>query len=413
MNKRILFATDMCYIIMKSLLLTVTYLFYLAMINQGALDYSGVLMIISIVIVDYLLKLISRDFIFYLLGHVVFIPIILFLNFSAIEDVGLIGVVVLSSLGSISFWKSEVDTRRQNKLQFSLSGIVLFILIEVISGSLGYQALTRLTLFMGLGFILIYYVKSYFNSILDFFIANAEIKNVPFQKIFILNSGLSLILLLSSLFLLLITYITNLSSVIGFLGRALGNLLVGIIRRMTSRVETPSLNPVVTEEPTPEPQIDWNQLVGEQEANPVVEFILNLIVKVLFIGLILLFLYLLYHYLKFYLRRYRPKTDVIEYTEAITHTVKAKKLNKNRFTSIFTSLTNNQRIRRIYYKRIKYYQKCLVEVTSYDTTGEIDQKVKSKTNDTIHSLTHIYEQARYGDQELSSQDVARAKSAKD
>lgn len=413
MNKRIRIATDLCFIFMKTLLLVVTYLFFLALINQGQLDYSGIPMIIFIVLGDYLLKLISTDYIFYLIGHVVFIPIILFLNFSNVEEVGLIGVTVLSSIGSIQFWKNEVVTQRQNKLQISLSGIVLFILVELVSGSLGYKSLSRLTFFMGLGFILLYYLRSHYNSMLDFFTTNAGIKNVPFQRIFVLNSGLNLILLLSSLLLLLFTYITNLGRIVGFLGNGLGSVLLYFIKRFQPKIKTPPINTVIPTEPTPPPQLDLDLLGGAQKANPILGFILNLLVKTLFIGLILSSLYILYHYLKLYLRRYRPKTDIMEYTEAITDIKKANRVNKNRFTSLFTSSTNNQKIRRIYYKRIKYYQKSLVEVTSHDTPGEIDQKVENKTSDTIHTLTKIYEQARYGDAELSSEDVAKAKSARD
>jgi hypothetical protein len=301
-------------------------------------------------------------------------------------------------------------TAKADLLPMPLMAIILFIVIEIISRIFKLNQMLNLSFFFGLAFIFLYFIRSFLSGMLKFIYQNVDSKNTPLGKIFLMNgTGYGVLLLLAGL-LIILANISQTSRIFIYIWYGLKAVLIRLFRLIPASHE-----PVVqTQSEMPEVTPGINQIMPDipEKVNPVIDVVSNVIGVILLIAAVLFLLYSVYRIIKALLKRYQPKLEVIEYTEAI-ESEKSRPVNMRKFiTSLRSGLTNNQKIRKIYTKKVKGYQKSLISITPYDTPREINDKISTKLNESMEPLTDLYEQARYGEKELTKEAVAKAKDAK-
>ncbi|MDF2539412.1 MAG: hypothetical protein K0S76_2433 [Herbinix sp.] len=414
MNKKISTANDICYILMEILMMSVIYLVLQGIVYKGKnLHYLGIPIIILIAAFDYYLKIKCENFIIFLTGHLIFIPVLLYTGLTDLDKISLGALLVILLLGSVQYWKIEILTERKKQLHMSLLSIILFIAAEIICIATKLNNLVTIIACMGIAFLLLYYIRTYFSNMLVFFSLNVDAKNIPFQKIFFMNSSYNCMVMLFSVLFIILASIFNAGNLLIYLWNGLKSLFVSALRLLSTKDISYDVELPESEE---EPELPLPDLLDEHyvpKTNPMLDMIIKMLLLVSFICILLLTIFLIYRSLKFYLKRYTPKTGIIEYTETIDSIKTEKEAKRISIASFFQRKTNNQKIRRIYYNRIKYFQKSLVNINANDTPGEIKERIEVKTGHNVHMLTKLYELARYGESELSNEYVEKAKKAKD
>ena len=414
MNRRMNLAKDFSYIIMEILLMSVVYMLPQAIVTKGqSMNLWGFPFLCVIALSDYFLKIKCPNYILFLAGHLIPIPLVLALSFSLAEKITLTALIIIIFIGAVSYWKEEADTSRRKILDMSLISITLFVLADINCSLLKLPVLLRITLIMGIVFMVLFFLRFYLTNLQQFIDTNTGSKSIPFQKVFFMNTGCNIIMLLAALSLFLFVNLLDIGKLSAYLGYGLRYILK-IILRLFQRKSAPDdlTAPENAVLPTPAPA----GLTPPQDAqpNPLLMFLLKLLSYAVFIAFVAFLLYTVYRSIQYFMKRHLQKTDIIEFTEAIDGKPKGKKSGQRKVVPGRLAVkTNNQKIRRIYYNRIRYFQKCLVEVQHQDTPEEIKERIRSKTGCGVDKLTNLYEQARYADVQLNREDVEAAKKSKD
>lgn len=415
MNRRLNLVNDLCYILMEILIMTILFLFLQALVNRNLpLRYTGIILIGLLAFINYFLIMYCKNFLLFLIGHFALFGIIFIAGLPVIDTISFVLLTVFLLLASIEFWKTEIVTSKQILLEIPLFAIIVFIAIEIICRIQKLNQLLPVSFSLGLTFIVLYFIRYYLTNMLKFIYGNVDSRNTPFRKIFIMNSTCIGIFLLSSVATILMINVNQMSKVSVYLFGWIKYLFIALMR-LISHLNTPDSLPETDtiENPTVTPTEIPTDFITTSELNPIINFIVNAISFLCFTAFIILLIYLIYRGFKALMKRYLPKSDAIEYTETIYKAYKKGNTNKrNNNTSLFTFKTNNQKIRKIYFKKIKDYKDSQIEITPYDTPGEINKKILAKTNDSVDTLTDVYEQARYGEDELTKNDVQKAKDAR-
>ena len=408
MNKKIRILNNICYIIMEILVMTVLFLFPQALINEGnMIRYYGIIILCMLAISDYILKIYCDNFIIYILGHSAFFFIILIAGFPFVEMIPLELIALFQLIFSVYYWGSEIWSSSIKLLKMPLYPVLTFILVEIISTAMKLGPIIIISYLLGFIFMILYFTILHFTNMLDFFDRNTESKNTPFTKVFRMNTKYKAVLFVLSFVLILITNMPQALRVLRYLWygiRYLFSLLLWLLLRPGKLESLP--------EPDNEVPGDGPDLPPLQAPNPYVQFLFSLIAYIITLTTIAVLIYILYLWFIALLNRNIRKMDMIDFIEPIVKNDKRKIVKRKKLSSLLTGKTNNLKIRRIYYKKIKGYKDNLIVVAPYDTPEEINDKIEAKTETSISNLTKLYEQARYGSKELTKDDVEKAKSDK-
>jgi hypothetical protein len=164
MNRKISYANDICYILMEVLLMSVLYLLPQAIISKNSMRFSGIMIIGLLAVIDYLLKMHCRNFILFLAGHFMLIPLLFLIPFHFVESIALIILAIILLMNSIEYWKTEIVTAKADLLPMPLMAIILFIVIEIISRIFKLNQMLNLSFFFGLAFIFLYLFDRFYQA---------------------------------------------------------------------------------------------------------------------------------------------------------------------------------------------------------------------------------------------------------
>ncbi len=202
------------------------------------------------------------------------------------------------------------------------------------------------------------------------------------NRTFLLFAGILLVLSVGSLLIDFEGYIYGL----------LGLILTGI--RYLASLQKPELpgEPLVEVTPPPPPPATMGRFPldpGKENfivklIEEIIMFLMQIVLVLGFIGLILYAAYLLYK--KFY--SVKKSDDIVEFISPETSLERMLQSIKTSF------LGPSNKLRRIYFKKVKSYIKKGSSIQSSDTTAEIQEKLSSFED--ISELTGKYEQVRYG-----------------
>lgn len=411
MNRKIHLFNDYCYILMEILIMATIFLFAQSLLKETlTINYAGIIILCFLAITDYVLKMYCKNLFIYILGHAVFLPIILIAGFSLEELIPLGLIIIFQFIICLRYWSTEANSLTVNQLKISLFAVLVFIVIELYYTIMELNQLYVITYSLGLTFITLFFVRLFLSNMLDFFNSNEESKNAPFLKIFKMNSIYNVMLFAFTIILIIFTNITQVGRLIQYLLYGAKYVITALLRIFFSLFHNA--------EPLPEPEPIVVEDVPLDEAvppdtNPILDFIMDAIAFIFILITLAIILYLIYLFFRPIVKRKIAKADTTDYTEQIFQ-AKKRKIHGTRkpLLSLFAAKTNNLKIRRIYFKKIKGFKDNVIHLSNDDTPREINEKIKAKTDASINKLTNIYEQARYGERELTKEDVEKAKSDK-
>lgn len=153
-----------------------------------------------------------------------------------------------------------------------------------------------------------------------------------------------------------------------------------------------------------------DQMPKNENLLKILETVFNFLCVVAIVALILLVIYGIFEFFKKYMNKNLMDSDeVAEIKKEKKVKIMKKEREKKSLFSRF-NLSNSEKIRKLYFKKMKLYEKKQVIVLKdYLTPEELKQMVESQTKDKIDEITNCYEEARYGMEEQSREKVMKMK----
>ncbi|MDT8718528.1 hypothetical protein IAI10_17830 [Clostridium sp. 19966] len=163
--------------------------------------------------------------------------------------------------------------------------------------------------------------------------------------------------------------------------------------------------------------IDWGKLANQSsKKSPILDY-LWVIVKIIIIAAVACFIiYLLWmliinirqNYMELNLKRKNEERESTLKTENITSRMVKNLDAVSEKIRDMLNLSNDKKIRKIYYKLVLKKRKRESIILNSDTPLEIKNKLADEEN-TLNTLTKMYEKARYSNSECSNEDVEKIK----
>lgn len=405
MQKRVFLLHDICSAIGTILTLFMLYLYICSFVmNDNVFRPVSIFFISLAVASDCLLRRYAKNIIIFMLLHL--LPFLLLflpgIPSHTIPVLGCIGFFVFCS--SINYWKKDGLEKYYHAISFPDETIIFYILIFIHS----YYGLSKgITLYVyasGIVFFIISKLKKYFNRIITgIHSANGMNRNIP-DKMYFMNSVLVVMFTVFTLLLIAGMSLVLSENSFNFIGRFL-KYLASVAAFLISQIA--GKRQASESAPAQQGSMDMpqNNLPPVEAAdNPIADAIFIVIQIVIYFFIVAGIIYLIYTFFKTYFYRDRHSNNIAkEYEENTDITVSIKK--KGRFRNIFAPLSGKDKIRKIYYRKICRLQKDKMIIKQSNTPDEISALIKHSQNISIDELTSIYKKARYGNDDISKEEV--------
>jgi hypothetical protein len=421
-NKQYKTVIDLINVILK-FLIAYTLISILIIATLKSTDYVyQALWLIPASFISYFTGKYSKHIWTFLFSHVLLFVIYIFISTNAFITVYYtLFLTVLTILELKNRLKPEIVAKSNTSLLF----ISILLVMNILCYYLSYDKLNQLFFSLTFLYVLLYLLNMYLLNFERFFQNQENLSNVPIQKIRGTNN--LLILFFGSFCFFVMLLFTNfpLKVILTSIGSFLLSILRFFISLFTSLFKHNSVQKEVLEEPVITPESPLPSY-SESTSN-LLEIIQNIILTLLTIAIIgaaiALLVFLLY---KLYQHFYENKTNHFkDKTEFISPFDKKEDIPKeSNKTSIFSRLTwlfgrtNNEQIRKSYYKAIKSHAES-EQLTSNLTPSELSQFAFSSNSgllsnnnidhEKLNQLTLLYEKARYSKEECSKDEVVIVK----
>jgi hypothetical protein len=349
----------------------------------------------------------SKNFFVFTVGHILLILMSFLLGSNLIEK--WIYALLTSALVISSFKLYLSEIKNAFGIPLLVAGESIFFLVFLFNLYMKYSIIQPFLNSFSLVYILLFMVYMHILNIdtsLEIITKNS-IQPVSQIKSFN-NKIIGLFLFLVAVILMICPYL-HIQDLIKLLGQG----LLTFIRFLFSLGKhEEQLPPVGSEEPL-KPNGSDQLILPKGETNPLITFIEEILIYVVdiavVIGIIALICYALY---QLYKNFYANSSSANETKEFISPLLKTEKTNIgfNPFKKILASFnaTNNEKIRKIYSKKVNQYTRLGLKVSN-DTATEISTTAKTSINKDISELTTYYEKARYSNIEASKEDLINVK----
>ncbi|MEI3335913.1 MAG: hypothetical protein V8R02_00140 [Clostridium sp.] len=284
----------------------------------------------------------------------------------------------------------------------------IFFIIVLIHGTIvNSKEIIILSYALGLIFLLVKFITNYLDNLEIYIARNSNIKNVPIKQLISLNSSIFFIIIFLIFIILAIVKILNLEKylyapfepILSFFKIALATFF-----KYLFSIATDSSNPSFLELEETIPIETATALSGNNAFTKVLETLFNIFVFLLVAFFCYLAIKIIYSYLKNNFSKNNIKTDKIEYLNSEKIIDTEEKIN-SKFS--LKPKNNNEKIRKIFYKRVKKNKK--LNINNKLTAKEISNKISKNDNISLEELTTLYEKARYSNTNCSNEDVEKAK----
>jgi hypothetical protein len=342
------------------------------------------------------------------LGHALLIVFALFLG-SAIPE-KIIYVLFSFAISFISFKTYLSDSKNAYTLSLLIAGEIILFLIFLITLFKEYTFLQPLLNIFSAVYILFFMLYTHISNLDNALeiITDNSIQPVATIRRFN-NKIISLFLLIAALVLILCKY-AHIQDFIKLLWHGF-TWLIHFLFYNENGQELPEL--IYYEKPSGYSIFDWVRFLrAGAKTSQIAAFMEKLFLHATDIGIVLTILgcigyglYLVYR--KFYVN----SLTAYESKEFISPFVKAKKAKKlGVFNDIFISLhsSNNEKVRKLYLKKIRYYMTSGLKIHN-NTSSEISQTANKSIHKDLSELTYFYEKARYSSNEVSKEDLEQVK----
>lgn len=422
MGKKICFLRDIIYVVMCVLMILLLY-FYLGEIfgRHSNWNLFAVLYIVGIFVLDYFLrKHVTHAIPFFGIRLLAAGGIVLVTQ-DLIEIVLLVIVYFIFFSTGLGFWKADSESeKRLFAIDMPMEAVFLFVGVYIHASINMSNKLATFAYLGGIAYIMLHLARKYLDKFISV-VYNLEDNPASLRASFQMNS-VFVFLLLIAIFLLIvaINFMFNNDS-FNFVGkgiRYLAALLFGWLARLSNR------NVVPQEEPTtlPEDPEQATVIVEQTETfvtnftpntNPFMNALFQIFEIAVYIGMVVLIIYSIYRFFKYYLHRNRQNNDLVE--DFIEKDV-VTKLPKKKPVQAQKSGSNAEKIRKLYRKTVslKMKQERALHIRYSSTPTEIQNAITecSEGSKEFGKLTELYWKARYSQEKISSKEVSLAKSLK-
>lgn len=364
--------------------------------------------ILPFLIASFFMRKFINNIIVFLISHILLYLICFFLPLDSSEKTLIIFSLTIITILDFKLWSKHSlvkDFVNSPNIFFESFFIIVLIHGTIVNS----KEIIILSYVLGLLFLLLKFITSYLDNLEIYIARNSDIKNVPIKQLIGLNSSIFFIIIFFIFILLAIVKILNLEKyvyapfepILSFLKIALATLFKYLFS-IASDTSNPSFSQA--EETIP---IETSTALG---GNSVVTQILETLFNIFVFLLVLFFCYLaikiIYSYLKNNFSKNNIKTDKIEYLNSEKIIDNQEKINSK---ISLKPKNNNEKIRKIFYKRVKRNKK--LNINNKLTAKEISNKISKNDNVSLEELTTLYEKARYSNIDCSNEDVEKAKKA--
>lgn len=412
MTKKLDYLHEISYVIMELLFY---YLLFLTFQNIYYADhmvpYLEGIKLLPMVIFVYLIRKYIKNIFAFLGLHIIVLALMCLLHLDAFCKVLYVVFWVVQLLLSFYFWKKE-DAKPYKEMPL---GFMVVFFVMGIYGQNVTQEYYYLICGMGIFYYLLHLATQYFHNYSQFLKSQNEIKHFPYKKInMVHNMYLSILTGILAL-LMVVVILVKPENLTG----AIGSFLFGLLQKFFSNLaEVPVKEE--TEVSTTE-QSQQQNFYGEgfEDRMPknetllkILEMVFNVLCVVAVIAVILLVIYGIFEFFKKYMNKNLMDSDeVTEIKKEKKVRIIKKEREKGSLFSRFT-LSNSEKIRKLYQKKMKHYEKKqIIALKDYLTPEELKQMVENQTKDKIEEMTSCYEAARYGKDEQTREKVLKMKAS--
>lgn len=372
-------------------------------------DYKAFIfpfIILPFLIASFFMRKFINNIIIFLLFHILLYIICFFIPLGNSEKTLIIFSLTVLTILDFKFWnKNSLRKRLVNSPSIFFE---IFFIIVLIHGTIvNSKEIIILSYALGLIFLLVKFITNYLDNLEIYIARNSNIKNVPIKQLISLNSSIFFIIIFLIFIILAIVKILNLEKylyapfepILSFFKIALTTFF-----KYLFSIATDSSNPSFSEVEETIPIETATALSGNSTFTKVLETLFNIFVFLLVAFFCYLAIKIIYSYLKNNFSKNNIKTDKIEYLNSEKIIDTEEKIN-SKFS--LKPKNNNEKIRKIFYKRVKKNKK--LNINNKLTAKEISNKISKNDNISLEELTTLYEKARYSNTNCSNEDVEKAK----
>lgn len=378
------------------------------LLSDRSFNIFPVIFICIMVIEDFLLRKYAGNLIIYLILHLLPFGLLLIPGHPLYSSIILALEDAFLFYNSVAYWKDDGLDKHCHTIILPAEMILFYILIFIHAFYGLSQKFATFVYIAGITFFILSLLIKYFDRIiLETLTAEGNGKSAP-KDAYTLNS--TLVTLFVGFIILAVTA-TSLAlsdtsfNFIGTILRYIGSFIMSILTLLPKWKEKAADTPATTQ--------SGNMSRGgpgyiEASDNPIANAIFIVAQIFIYILIIVGVIYLIYTFFKQYMYRTKKEYDIIENTAENDRVTKISE-KKSGIRKFFQSLSPNEKIRKMYYRKVSELKKMSLKIKKSNTPDEISSAAKSQTHTSIDELSDIYKKARYGHSELTRDDVNRCK----
>ena len=378
-------------------------------------DYYSILLGIAFVIIliftDLLLRYKCSNVLIYLGGHTLplILPFIAQIHLYALIPLACIWFFVIYS--AINYWKKEEIQKGTCAIEMPSELIIIYIGIFFHC----YYGISKtsacIVYICGVVFFILSMLNRYFEKIIvniqSALGSNKKVENSQYK----INTFMIILFACFIFFICCgigLVFFDTPFNIVGSFFKLIGSGIVAILMMFNNKG-------TVHSQPTEEtPLLPNNQAAIQplQKSNPLFEAMFNVLQVIVYCAIAFAIIYGIYFFLRS--NMHKKKFDDPDDTpdESTDKVVKLK--SKRKLRNIFTSMSNNEKIRKMYKNKINTIIKKNVNlaIKKSNTPHEIEHAINTVSNDSrdsVGDITALYEKARYSDKEITKEDVGYCK----
>lgn len=359
---------------------------------------------------DYLIRRHFSNYINYTLMHLLLIVPLPFLMpyIGTPNIVVLLAVIsILTSLGKM-YWKKENASQLDCTTEVPMEMLVIIIPIYLHSYYKLSTALSNYILYSAIVFVAFCFIKQFITRLINYVLTVDKSRSVPINSI-VRSTGICIGIILVAAILMTNVFsslFTGDRALLSFIKLICGGTLslfsnfFGLFRAHNDY--SIAEDTVTVESQTGDLTTD---VVKNLSANELIVAISNVVKVIFLIAAAVFVIYLIIQYIRANLHKEYQNIDLADRS-----TIKAKddvKRTKTAF-SLFHPSSNNDKVRKMFKKKVLYYKDTMISVHQADSPQDLADRIKYKTGNDYNELADIYEHARYGDGQVSDEDVSKA-----
>lgn len=362
------------------------------------------------IIATYFFKQRVHNLIVFLTGNAMLLGLSFLVPANNISRFLLCFYIIINLGRGLYFWQQEqVETADVPKASFPVFLLIAFVVLYIVSYML-HSSSTTTIYWLSLCFLLVHFVKLYVSNIKGFIVMNGASSTSLSLKRGLLSNSFFIIFIIGLILLFVIlssafhidNFLYSVLDILSYIGKA---IITGILYLW-------SLFAKLMQVPNPEPLQEITEEFKETTPNMLLDTILNVLstlVKLAIVFIILRMAYKVIHqFIKKYMnRKYYNLEDIDIHSYTADDIIDTDEQNVSIFKRLFDR-SNASKIRRIYKQRIK--KTCPISpIKSSMTHTDIEHIISEQTENDVHSLTNIYELARYSSKDITKELVQEAK----